>query len=96
VHRREVVAPESGVAAVVDRQRIGGEGRGDGARQALGNLKAVKPYVPAKPTTITVELGTVDTAARFLGRHGVELVEPLKVISQGQDWMTAWNQIWDY
>ena len=68
----------------------------DGARRALGDLKAVKPYVPAKPTTITVELGTVDTAARFLGRHGVELVEPLKVISQGQDWMTAWNQIWDY
>jgi D-amino peptidase len=68
----------------------------DGARRALGDLKAVKPYVPAKPTTITVELGTVDTAARFRGRHGVEIVEPLKVISQGQDWMTAWNQIWDY
>ena len=30
------------------------------------------------------------------GRYGVELVEPLKVISQAPDWMTAWNQIWDY
>ena len=39
----------------------------DGVRRALGDLKAVKPYVPAKPTTITVELGTVDTAARFMG-----------------------------
>ena len=68
----------------------------DGARRALGDLRAVKPYVPAKPTTITVELGTVDTAARFLGRHGVELVEPLKVISQAPDWITAWNQIWDF
>jgi hypothetical protein len=67
-----------------------------GAREALRDLKAVKPYVPAKPTTITVELGTVDTAAPFLGRQGVELVEPLKVVSRGRDWMEAWNQIWKY
>jgi D-amino peptidase len=67
-----------------------------GARRALDNLSAVKPYVPATPTVITVELGSVDTAARFRGRYGVEIVEPLKVVSRGQDWMTAWNQIWDY
>jgi len=52
--------------------------------------------VPVKPTTITVELGSVDTAAPFLGRQGVELVEPLKVVSRGRDWMEAWNQIWKY
>jgi D-aminopeptidase len=68
----------------------------DGARRALGNLKAVEPYVPAAPTTIKVDLSTVDTAARFRGRHGVEIVDPLTVVSRGQDWMTAWNQIWDY
>jgi D-amino peptidase len=67
-----------------------------GAREALHNLTAVRPYVPAKPTTISVELGTVDTAAPFLGRQGVELVEPLKVVSRGRDWMEAWNQIWKY
>lgn len=67
-----------------------------GATQALKNLKAVRPYVPAKPTTITVELGTVDTADQFRGRHGVEIVEPLKVISRGPDWLTAWNQVWHY
>lgn len=67
-----------------------------GARQALENLKAVKPYVPAQPTTITVELSTVDTAARFMGRHGVELVEPLKAVSRGQNWQEAWDQIWHY
>jgi hypothetical protein len=38
----------------------------------------------------------VDTAARFLGRYGIELVESLKMISQAPDWMTAWNQIWDF
>src|SRR5947208_3565389 len=45
-----------------------------GTQQALQNLGAVKPYVPARPTTITVDLSTVDTASRFRGRHGVEIV----------------------
>ncbi len=67
-----------------------------GARNALGNLKAVRPYVPPKPTTITVDLGTVDSAAKFRGRAGVDLIEPLKVRSRAADWMTAWNQIWDW
>ena len=68
----------------------------DGARSALRNMKAVKPYVPAKPTTVTIELGTVDKADGFRGRNGVEIVEPLKVVSRGRDWMEAWNQVWDY
>ena len=68
----------------------------DGARQALKNVKAVKPYVPGKPTTITIDLGTVDSAEQFRGRHGVEIVDPLKVVSRGKNWLTAWNQIWRY
>lgn len=68
----------------------------DGAKQALQNLKATKPYVPAKPTTITIELSSVETADPFRGRHGVELVEPLKVVSRGKNWMQAWNQIWKW
>ncbi len=68
----------------------------DGARRALSNLKAVKPYVPGKPTTITIDLGTVDSAEQFRGRHGVEIVDPLKVVSRGKNWLTAWNQIWHY
>ena len=68
----------------------------EGARQALKNLKAVKPYVPAKPTTITIDLGSVDNAAQFRGRTGVEVTEPLKVVSKADDWMTAWNQIWPF
>jgi D-amino peptidase len=68
----------------------------DGAKRALQNLKAVKPYVPASPTTITIELSTVETAEQFRGRHGVEIVEPLKVLSRADTWMQAWNQIWHY
>jgi D-amino peptidase len=68
----------------------------DGARRALGNVRAVTPYVPRTPTTITIELSTVDTAAQFRGRHGVEVAEPLKVVSRGASWMEAWNQIWHF
>jgi D-amino peptidase len=68
----------------------------EGARRALADLRAVKPYVPSKPTTITIELSTVDTAAQFRDRHGVKVVEPLKVVSVGRDWMEAWNQIWHH
>jgi hypothetical protein len=41
-------------------------------------------------------LGTVDSANQFKGRHGVELVEPLKVVSKGRDWMEAWDQVWHW
>ncbi|HMQ53652.1 MAG TPA: M55 family metallopeptidase [Anaerolineae bacterium] len=68
----------------------------EGARQALQNLKAVSPYVPASPVTITIDLGTVDSAAQFMGRAGVEIIEPLKVISRAETWLTAWNQIWHW
>jgi D-amino peptidase len=68
----------------------------EGAKQALKNLKAVKPYIPAQPTTITIEISTVDKVPDFKGRHGVEIVEPLKVVSRGKDWMEAWNQVWGW
>src|SRR5206468_6348947 len=52
----------------------------EGAKRALSNRKNwPKPYVPKKPTTITIDLSTVDSAKEFKGRHGVELVAPLKV-----------------
>ena len=28
--------------------------------------------------------------------QGVEVVEPLKVVSRARDWMRAWNQIWKW
>jgi D-amino peptidase len=68
----------------------------EGAKQALQNLKAVKPYVPVRPTTITIELDTVDAELKWKGKYGVEIVAPLKVESRADDWMTAWNQIWPW
>ncbi len=68
----------------------------EGARQALANLKAVKPYVPARPTTITVEIATVDKTAEFRGRHGVQIVGPNKAVSRADNWLQAWDQIWHW
>ncbi len=68
----------------------------EGARQALANLKAVKPYVPARPTTITVEIATVDKTAEFRGRHGVQIVGPNMAVSRADTWLQAWDQIWHW
>jgi D-aminopeptidase len=68
----------------------------EGARVALENRQNVKPYVPARPTSITIEIGSVEHAAKWKGRPGVEFPDPLTVVSRGSDWMTAWNQVWDW
>lgn len=65
-----------------------------GATEALKNLKAVKPYVPASPTRITIEVDAIDKVKDFKGKYGVEIVEPQKVVSTGKNWMEAWDQIW--
>lgn len=66
----------------------------DAARDAVGIPTKTKSYVPIRPTTITVELDSIDNADRFRGRSGVLIVEPLKVVSRGFDWKQAWDQIW--
>lgn len=68
----------------------------DGARQALTQLSALTLYQPSKPATITIDVDTVDQVNSFKGRHGVEIEEPLKAISRAEDWMTAWDQVWDW
>ena len=52
--------------------------------------------MPKKPTTITIDLSTVDSASQFKGKHNVELLDPLKVASRGKDWYEAWNNFWAY
>jgi len=66
----------------------------DGAREALKNLPKASVYTPGKPTTITIEVETVEKVGQFRNKYGVEVVAPLKVQSKADDWMTAWNQIW--
>lgn len=66
-----------------------------GAKEALSrDFKKISPYKPSG--IITVEVDTVDKTEEFRGLHGVKIPEPLKVISQADGWMQAWNQIWKY
>jgi D-amino peptidase len=64
----------------------------EGARKALGDLRAVEPYDPGRPCEIEVELSGTDAADEYRHKHGVEVVEPQKVVSRADDWWTAWRQ----
>lgn len=72
----------------------------EGAYHALTGFQAnphvVTPYVPASPTRITIEIDAIEKVKDFKGRHGVEIVEPQKVVSTGETWMQAWDQIWHW
>jgi len=41
---------------------------------------------PSSRRRSRVDLSTVDSANQFRGKAGVEIVEPLKVVSRGKDW----------
>jgi D-amino peptidase len=64
----------------------------EGARKALGDLRAVEPYDPGRPCEIEVDLTTTDAADEYRRKPGVEVVEPRKVVSRADDWWTAWQQ----
>ncbi len=68
----------------------------DGARDALSNLSATRPYVPATPSVISVEVGTAEQLADFKGRAGVHITGDLTAESRADDWMTAWDQFWPF
>jgi D-amino peptidase len=68
----------------------------EAAKNALNDLAVTKPYVPEVPTTIKIEVVSVDKLAEFKGRSGVEITGPLTVESKAVDWMTAWNQFWPF
>lgn len=67
-----------------------------GAREALSDLKAVKPYVPEGPVTIRFELASVDYAAKYRGRTGVTIEDDLVVTSRAATWQQAWDQFWGW
>jgi D-amino peptidase len=66
----------------------------EGVREALANPGRVRPYQPGRPTTIRVELASPDKADRFRNRQGVEIVAPCLVVSRGDDFWQAWQQMW--
>ena len=63
-----------------------------GAKQALSDLNAVKPYDPGKPCEIKVEYKWTDPVAKLRHRYGVEKLDDRTIVSRGDDWWTAWRQ----
>ena len=64
----------------------------DGARRALGDLKAVAPFDAGRPAEITVDFNTSDPVEKYRYRPGVEITESRQIVSRADDWWTAWRQ----
>jgi D-amino peptidase len=65
----------------------------DGAKTALKQLDAVRPYDPGKPAEISVEFMTPSEVVKYHGREGVEVTGSDTIISRGGDWWKAWRQL---
>jgi D-amino peptidase len=64
----------------------------DGAKRALGDLKAVPPYDPGRPCEIKVEYKGTDPPRKLRFQPGVELVDSRTIVSRADEWWTAWKQ----
>ena len=64
----------------------------DGAKRALGDLSAVRPYEPGRPCEITIDFNTSDHVEKYRYRPDVEITEPRQIVSRPDDWWTAWRQ----
>ena len=65
----------------------------EGARRALQDLGALRPYDPGRPCEIRVEYKVTTDPGKAALKPGVELVDPRTVVSSADDWLTAWRQV---
>ena len=65
----------------------------DGAKNALKKLDAVEPYDPGKPCEIAVEFLYPGEVDKYRGRRNVEVMGIDSIVSRGDDWWTAWRQL---
>src|ERR671936_162588 len=56
-----------------------------GAKQALGNLKAVEPYDPGKPCEIRVQYGRTQPPSKLRDRPRLELLDARTLVSRADD-----------
>jgi D-amino peptidase len=65
-----------------------------GAKQALKDLSAVKPYDPGRPAEIEVEFTTPDRLVEYRNRRATEQVDAHTLVVRGDDWWAAWSQFY--
>jgi D-amino peptidase len=66
----------------------------EGAKNALQDLQAVPPYDPGKPCEIEIKFTSPDRVVEYRNRRGVEQVDALTLVSDAEDWWTAWSQFY--
>ncbi len=66
----------------------------DGAKRALQDLSAVKPYDPGRPAEIRVEFTTPDRLVEYRNRRATEQVDDHTLVVRGDDWWAAWSQFY--
>ena len=66
----------------------------EGARQALSDVEAVKPYDPGSPCEIKVEYKNTQAPDELRFRSGVERVEDRVIVSRAETWWDAWKQFY--
>jgi D-amino peptidase len=66
----------------------------DGARRALDNLMAVRPYDPGSPCEIRVEYKHTGAPDQLRFRPGVERVDDRTIVSRADTWWEAWQQFY--
>lgn len=66
----------------------------DGAKRALADVSAVKPYDPGRPCEIRVELNTTAATDEYRRKPAVEIVGSRELVTRADDWWTAWQQFY--
>jgi len=93
--RLTTVAVKKGLGRFSARQLPAAKARElieDGARRALGDLRAVAPYDPGSPCDIVVDFNTSEHVEKYRFRQGVRITGSRQVTSSAEDWWTAWRQ----
>jgi D-amino peptidase len=91
------VAVKKGLGAFSARQLPAQKARElikEGAKNALKDLKAVKPYDPGRPCEIQVEFQTPHRLVEYRNRKGTEQIDEHTLVSRADDWWTAWSQFY--
>lgn len=65
-----------------------------GAYAALAGRNWPRPLKFSGPVSFAVELATPDKANDFLGKPGVEVVNPRLIVSRADTFWGAWDQFW--
>jgi D-amino peptidase len=65
-----------------------------GAKEALSDLSAVKPYDPGRPCEIRVEFNISSALDEYRRKPGVEIVNSRELVSRADDWWSAWQQFY--